>query len=244
MYMKNLIVSLIILIVLLSLSTTPLIAVADNGDYIKIESENVGFYLLEQSVMVLKFYLPEDTYVLYQSNFFEYYIVKYNHIEGAIKKAEVSSTIFNNISNPYSDTEITLNSPKYIYSDITSSPSELSLGDKLIYIGQINYEGILWYAVKKNQVTDNIYYVKHSDVYVPAPPPTPDPEPTPSPNEPSNNLIKILLIIGIIIPAVIIVLLLFKPKKRRPRNRRYVEDEPRYKRYEDDYYYDDNDDYY
>ncbi|NCA67409.1 MAG: hypothetical protein EOM87_05035 [Clostridia bacterium] len=244
--MKKLLITLFILVLVFSLTCITAVASADAGDFVKIESETVGFYRLNNDTMTLLFNLPINTYaqVIFDDGG-AYYIIKYNGISGYLKKSDVAVGLYVNINNPYSSTAITLNAPKLIYPSVNSnSPSTLATADTLVYIGKISSESIMWFAVKKNS-ENAIYFVKQSDVYVPQVNPDPDPDPvTPAEDvTPSNNLVKALLIIGIIIPAVIIVFLLFKPRKRRPPHHRYMDDNPRSRRYEDDYYNND-DDYY
>ena len=54
-----------------------------------------------------------------------------------------------------------------------------------------------------------------------------NPDLTPETKDPENNLVRILLIIGICVPALIIVYLIFKPVK--PSSNRYASDNPRRK---------------
>lgn len=233
----------IIFILLITIISLPFTAYADEGDFVKIENDSVGFYRLVDDTMTLQFYLPADTYALVVfDDGGSYYLVKYNNISGYIKKSEVATGLYSDINDPYSTTVITLNSPKLVYPAVNSnSPFTLATDDILTYLGKIT-DGVNWYAVKKNTDT-GFYFVKESDVYV-----EPTVEPNPNNNdddttpETENSLVKTLLIVGIIIPAIIIVFLLFKPKRRRTHSPRYMDDNPR-RRYEDDYYYND-DDYY
>lgn len=247
--MKKLFISILFLTILITFAAAPFSAFAEQGNFLKIESESVGLYFsiynesTDSYQMILQFYLPVDTYSLKLDNYgSNHYRIRYNGIEGYIKKNEVSESLYPDVDQPYSDTDIKLISTARIYrGEINSSTNFLpTTDDKLTYIGQITSgTGAIWYAVKRNSDTESIYFIKESDIYDPASEPDPsDNEPT---EEPKSDLVKILLIIGIVIPAVIIVFLLFRPKRSRRRPPRYMDDSRR--RYEDDYY-DDYDDYY
>ncbi len=246
--MKKFILAIMITSLLFAFCAAPLTAVAEDGDFVKIEGEAVGFYRAVNQTMTLQFYLPADTYakVIFDDQG-EYYGISYNNISGYLRKSDVTKnsqvTIYKNVSNPYSATVITLKPDKKLYTSTDISSFSLhNPSNTLTYIGRTGIDTV-WFAVKKNN-EQSIYYVLEGDIFVPEPDPDPDPDPEPSnggSEEPSNNLVKALLIIGIVIPALIIVFLLFKPKRRRPNSHRYMDDNPR-RRHDDDYYYDD--DYY
>lgn len=117
-------------------------------------------------------------------------------------------------ANPTSSDELTLlgtythNSVTYLYVSFTAS-------DNMVYSGSIDKNYTDW-DESVNPITAPV-----------APKPTPetnvsgsnsgssntDTDNTPSGQEPTNNLLRVLLIIGICIPAFIIVYLIFKPVK-------------------------------
>jgi len=248
--MKRFFVLLILLVVAACFALSPITASAEQGDFLKIESESVGFYFsvynesADSYQMILQFYLPLGTYAKrLDSSRTNHYEVSYNGIHGYVKKTEIADTLYTDIAQPYSNTAITLNSSAKVYRDEINSADNFLLpsGDTLMYIGKIiSGTGTIWYAVKRSDSVDHIYFVKESEVYTPQS--EPENEDTQPAEAPQGDAVKILLIIGIVIPAVIIVFLLFKPRKRKRYSARYMDEAPR-RRYDDDYY-DDYDDYY
>jgi hypothetical protein len=199
----------------------------------------------------------------------DYYRVSYNGLDCKVKKSDVDSRQTLDLTTPHYTTELSIGSG-VSFIDIYPLPTTNSTRDftfnvlndpSLIYYGYMFDEDsaeIVWYYVGYT-VGENNYkgYVLASVTDQPAlittipdnpeyeeenisPSPSPSNEGNETPTDPSSNLLKVLLIIGISVPAVIVVALLFRPagKKnshyRRPAGRPYYDDY--YDEYEEDYY--------
>ncbi|MGI6701022.1 MAG: hypothetical protein ACOX3U_00920 [Christensenellales bacterium] len=218
-----------------------------------------------------EFIVPKTYYLLHDgepaaSN--NYYYVIYNGVKGRVSKSSVSALTTLDIEDPYYTATLKLNASE-LFLNTYSSPSSKSTvifpinnyTDEMEYLGympDLEDGEVIWYYVrflvgteyKTGYVlatkTDNPGLVSnipdHPSYESPSPSPSSSPSPSDnSPGEPSNNLLRVILILGISIPAVIVVFLLFKPAKRGGRNYRrpprdYYDE---YDDYEEDYYYDD-----
>lgn len=266
--MKNVLIALAIFSLLFVGSIlAPLIFVhAQAQDYFLVESEDLLFYNESNQPM---FIIPKTYYVLKTGEQFQgnYYYVSYKNIDGRLLKSSVAAAQSLNVDSPFFSSTLQINSSEsfiLVHNIPSSTASEKLFFDDLA----MNFEFIgimpdtdsaksdIWYYVRYN--TDRYGYIHstktsnttlatsitaHPNSLI-SPSPSPSISPSPNPNapvEPTNDMLRVLLILGISVPAVIIVFLLFRPSSktsRRPpreRSRDYYDD------YEDDYY---EDDYY
>ena len=236
-------------------------ASAETSFYLKVERDGISLYE-NTAIQAAMFTLPKTYYVkiLRLSYAPSYHLVEYNGVKGLIKISDFSDTPEENVPNPYyTSTLITAHIETVLYSSPSfSSRTEIAAsGLSLTYLGKVNgekgtYDTPVWFAVLyANEVyylhcslTNNLSLLESS--FAPVHPNSvvePDPS-TPAsgnagaaaPTKDSFDVVRLLLIIGMIVPLLVIVFLLFKPRRRRSapqRSRRYDR--------EDDYddYYDD-----
>lgn len=200
-----------------------------------------------------------------------YYYVEYKGIKGKVKKDSLTAPRSLEIEKPYYEDTLQINTSLsfvLIYSapsnlstlDYTFNRSNNPTFDFIGIMPDKDDTDKIWYYVSYTKDEANMTgYILSADTDKPnlAASITPHPDslknstsPSPSqsnkpsendPNEPSNDLLRIILILGISVPAVIVVFLLFRPSRKssyrnRPRPRDYYDD---YDEYEEDYYYDD-----
>jgi len=222
----------------------------------------------DEFIIPKTYYLLHDGEQLTSNN---YYYVVYNGIHGKVLKSDVSELVTADVETPYYSETLTISDTKE-FIIIYAEPSQMSdmnytfnkfNNPSLEYFGYMvdpDDDTKIWYYIKYNNGTaDQMGYVLASftdkaELYsqIPnhpdynentSPSPSPSSPAVNNPEEPTNNLLRVILILGISVPAVIVVFLLFKPGKRsrsyrRPpvRDRDYYDD---YDDYEEDYYYDD-----
>ena len=222
----------------MTLSYVPFSAAAEEDSYLQITKEGVCLY--ENTVVQdVLFTLPRTYYVkVVKANLTSlYHLVEYNGVTGLVKSAEVSATPVTNISNPYyTDTTISANAGQYLYAKPSfSEQTNIEAWDlTLLYFGKTsgekrNYGTSTWYAVL---YTGKVYFIhsamtENLDLLEKDVPPHPssvtepvetdggstDKQDAAQPSE-SVDVVRILLIIGMIVPIVIILVVLFRPKKR------------------------------
>ena len=241
--MKRLFACLLIITVLaltFSLLVAPATAFAEDATYLEVTRDNVCLY--ENTVLQdALFVIPRTFYVkLVKANITPvYHLVEYNGITGLIKTAEVSSEPTLNVENPYY-TATTINS--HINCNLYSKPSfqaETTIaayGLTLPYLGKTSgekgtYGTSTWFAVSYG---NEVYYL-HSSMtenldlleatFAPVHPHavaagegTATGSATQSGNAASAeggvDVVRILLIVGMIVPIVIILVVLFGPRKK------------------------------
>ena len=258
--MKRILLALFLIAAVLCLSSVaPCSAAAETSFYLKVERDDVSLYE-NTAVQAAMFTLPKTFYVkiVRVSYTSVYHLVEYNGVRGLVKASDFSESPVENVPNPYyTSTSIVAHVETVLYSSPSfSSRTEIAAnGLSLTYLGKVNgekgtYDTPVWFAVLyANEVyylhcslTNNLSLLESSfspvhpnSVVQPA---SADPvsgsKDAASPKT-SFDLVRLLLIIGMIVPLIVIVFLLFKPKRRRSApQRRYNE---RYDDYDD--YYDD-----
>ena len=239
--------------------------VQDTNPYLKVTSTNTVFYDKDNPEVPL-FTLTKDCYVKVLSNAdaSNKYRVEYNGLQGYVSASEFTESAVTGLVNPYhypvhiKATTATkfLRYPGELIPD--SSATSVSVNDTLILMGTYSVSGNTYlYVLHDMQNTFGCILASNTDwdptldtlsphqypFGEPQAPVIPEQKPGDQDNtnhntvvEPSNNLVRVLLIIGICIPALIIVFLIFKPV--RPDTGRYATDTPK-RRVQD---YDDFDD--
>lgn len=240
---------------------------ATTTEYYTVVNEEVYFFNEDNKAL---FIIPKTYYLLKNGQPLtgDYYRAIYNGVDGKILKTSVTDATVLSIDEPYFTQTLSIASGKTF---ILVHPTPSALAEELIYINNttttFEFLGLMndsdttktdkWYYVRYN--TNKYGYIIPSDTNntellttiaphansLVNPSPSPSVSPSPNPNapvEPTNNLLRVLLILGISVPAVIVVFLLFRPShskgaNRRPRDRDYYDDY--YDDYDDDYYYDD-----
>ena len=254
--MKRIAILLVLIVLALSfsLSLSPMTAVAEEEDsYLLITKDNVTLYT-NTFVSEALFTLPRTYYVkLKESNWGNkgYHLVEYNGVEGLVKADEVASTPITNVSDPYYvATTISAHAGQYLY----SKPSFSSQTDQkaseihtLVFLGKASgekgsYGTSTWFAVL---YANKVYYIhsamtENLDLLEKDLPPHPNSvtsesvENTTAVGESAEattpkdsvDIVRILLIIGMIVPIVIILFVLFRPRKKtRSRSSRDDDDE-------------------
>lgn len=203
------------------------------------------------------FYVPQDCYVKYLGEQDNYYRVEYYGVVGLIEKDKITDkTKYSNLSQYY-HTKIELSATdNYYLVDAPGNRSdnnvEILVGDSLTLIGTFNIDSqtFIYVSVVKDGVTKfgaipSSYTNWDSSVkFIPPNNDTSsDFKPLPggvtvgggeseeTTQEPTNNLVRVILIIGICVPAFLIIYLIFKPVK--PNSDRYNEPKRREIDYED-----------
>ena len=237
----------IILILLFAFSLTiclpTVTAAAEDVSYLAITKDNACLY--ENSILQeALFTLPRTYYVkVVQMNITSvYHLVEYNGIRGLVKVEDVAATPTLNVTDPYyTATNISANAGQYLYSkpSFSAQTGTSAVGLSLPYLGKVsgekqNYSSNTWFAV---QYTNQVYYI-HSqmtenidllETTIPLHPnsasqagvsegsATKSNEEAKPANKP--DVVRILLIVGMIVPIVIILVVLFRPRRRRMRGR-------------------------
>lgn len=262
----SLIFTVFIIIAICSITFCPsfISATATSNEYYKVTSNDVVFYNEDNNEL---FIVPNSYYLLKTGEQLtgDYYYVSYQGIDGKVLKTSVGTSVFD-IEDPYylnvvnldktfllicSIPSLTAEDPIYI-SDITRNfnfigvTSDVSTTDKWYYVSytsgaNLRYGYIISSDTTKPELATTIPAFVEEPINTDSPSPSTTLNPD-TPEEPTNNLLRVLLILGISIPAVIVVFLLFRPSKgkgsnyhNRPRERERDRDEY-YDEYEDDYY--------
>lgn len=254
-------VPLLIAAILCFSVAAPISASAETSFYLKVERDNVSLYE-NTAIQAAMFTLPKTFYVkiVRLSYAPTYHLVEYNGVRGVIKISDFTSEPEENVPNPYyTATTITAHIDTKLY----ESPSFLAKteiaasGLSLTYLGKVNgekgtYDTPVWFAVLyANEVyylhcsqTNNLSLLESSFAPV-HPNSVVKTEPAASASAGKSaaqgkdtfDIVRLLLIVGMIVPLFVIIFLLFKPH-RRPSSgsrRRYRGDRGEY----DDDYYDD-----
>ncbi len=247
--------SFLIIILMTALFVTPAMAFAETGTFRKVTASDTYLYFNAGETYKI-FKIRSDCFVkIISEENSEFYQVSYMGATGYVKSSCLSSETFTDLTQPYHN-ELTV-SPTAATNLLQSASdtafptgSEITASTVLKVVGFYDSE---WLYVSSS---DTFGYIKVTDttwdsteMAITAPlesvnfpivtPPEPDENEENNGNgeitvvDPSNNLLRILLIIGISIPAVIIVYLIFRPVKGSDR---YSIDSPRRKNDYDDRY--------
>ncbi len=240
-------------------SFAPRAAQAETSFYLKVERDGVSFYE-NTAVQAAMFTLPKTYYVKVVRLAYapSYHLVEYNGVRGLVKISDFTEEPEENVQNPYyTSTTITAHVETVLYeSPSFSSRTEIGAsGLSLTYLGKVNgekgtYDTSVWFAVLyANEVyylhcslTNNLSLLESSFAPV-----HPNSVVQTASNDPASgsadaikektgfDLVRLLLVVGMIVPLLIIVFLLFKPRRRRAAPQR----SERYDRDDYDDYYDD-----
>ena len=233
---------------------------ASAAEYLRVGGDNVSLYA-DKLVPAALFTIPKTFYVKVISLSYtpDYHVVEYNGVRGLVKASDVGSDTVSDVANPYYTAQTVtahVNTCLYTAPSFTAETAISASGLSLTYLGKVNgdkgsYDTAVWFAVLyANEMyylhcslTNNLSLLEstfapiHPNSVVETSVPESE-EGTPSESEERSggvDILRILLIVGMIVPLVVILFLLFKPRKRhaatRKRGRPY--------RDEDDY-----DDYY
>lgn len=202
------------------------------------------------------FTIPMNCYVKVIAEQDSYYKVDYYGVVGLIEKSHITDkNNYYGLVNQYTHNEIKINvNSSYYLVDAPGDSSDngvgLSTSDSLTLIGTIE-KGETWLYVKVTQngvdkfgaIPKSITNWDGSNIRAPEYTNTQESEPLPggvttngnesgaNVQEPTNNLVRVILIIGICIPAFLIIYLIFKPVK--PTSNKYAEPKRREVDYED-----------
>ena len=247
---------LLILVLLVSCIVLPT-AYASETEYIKIENNNTIFYSDNYEPL---FYLTKDCYVAYQELSGEYVKVKYFDKQGLVKASDVNPDVKVTGLNYYyhNANDATTIVSTYLFSkpsitgatvicSIPQSTKVFPLGkytdgtDTYVYVSYSDGTNTMYGAISSSHLTWDGIITPPSNNQTPTQTPSgsidnPNGGGNPSLNPddtktPENNLVRILLIIGICVPVLIIVFLIFKPVK--PSSNRYASETRRRDDYED-----------
>ena len=248
---------LLILVLLVSCIVLPT-AYASETEYIKIENNNTIFYSDNYEPL---FYLTKDCYVQYQELSGEYVKVKYFDKQGLVKASDVNPDVKVTGLNYYYHTtnDATTIIPTYLLSkpsingatiicSIPQSTKVFPLGkytdgtDTYVYVSYSDGTNTMYGAISSSHLTWDGIITPPSNNQNPTQTPSGSVDnpngggsnPSLNPDDtkaPENNLVRILLIIGISVPVLIIVFLIFKPVK--PSSNRYASETRRRDDYED-----------
>ena len=263
--------AIILLAILVAAVGVPALAYAEEGTYLEIDRD--GVYLYDNTLVTPPLFVIPRTYYVkvvdpnYASGF---WIVEYNGVRGLIKISDVSGKTTTDVESPYyTATTVSAYPDTFLYEkpNFESKTQVKAYGLNLLYLGktkgeQHNYGTDTWFAVS---YTDHVYFI-HSAMtanlnllessFAPVHPNSvKEASATPSESEetstekaPSDgfDLVRLLLIIGMIVPIVIVLFLLFRPGRRSDRLRQRDERErpERGRRSPRERYYRDEEDYY
>ena len=258
---RTFLVILAIVIALTSLSVLPFTAHAEGEQYLKVGKDDVSLYA-DKLVPAALFTIPKTYYVkVVTLNYTtEYHVVEYNGVRGLVKISDVGSETVSDVQNPYFTSQtITahVNTCLYTSPSFSADTGIAANGLSLTYLGKINgdkgsYGSAVWFAVLyANELyylhcslTNNLELLESSfapvhpnSVVTDAPASAEAQEEDETKPEKSFDVVRLLLIIGMIVPLLIIFVLLFRPRKRRNttprRDRRRYPDEDDYDDYDD-----------
>lgn len=240
-------VSLVLILVLVVAFSICPMAFASGEEYAKIDKDGVVFY---DNDLTPLFLVTKDCYVKHLStdNTTGYSVVSYAGKTGKIKTTDLGSMttgtdeLFGTLSDATTTARINVFPAP---NSTTTYPSSLVKGTIVTPLGTYTVGQDVYVYVRIPQADAPLYGAVYLDNLnwngVITPPQitqsggstTPDineggtgsSTPELTPQEPENNLVRILLIVGICVPALIIVYLIFKPVK--PTSNRYASDNPR-----------------
>jgi|GEM_PF-849464 hypothetical protein len=205
--------------------------------YIVVEGE---VWLLDRSSGNRIFILPETYYAKIDNLDDNYYYVTFNGVQGKVDKSKVSSIGYHTTATgTIQDMQI---SEKYriftgikLKSTMDSSGTDIEVptNGTFIFLGKYPADD-MWYYVKYNEICGYIRaeFTTQPNLVIPAFVPEQKPAPQPDENpdenggtklEPSDDLIKILVISGLCVVLAVIIILIFRPGKNR-KNRYYYEE--------------------
>lgn len=245
-------ISLVLILVLaVAFSICPM-AFGSSEEYAKIDKDGVVFYNDYDEAL---FVLNRDCYVKYVSTTIDYTSVEYHGVRGRIKLDDFnisSANLVPNITNPYHTANYAITA---VDTDLLSKPAtgatssaNIPASTQVFPIGKYTNNGVEYVyvsysvsggtpitgAIRASHLTRNGIITPPQNAQNPGSgSTTPDINEDPNgdkselitPQAPENNLVRILLIVGICVPALIIVYLIFKPVK--PTSNRYASDNPR-----------------
>lgn len=247
--MKKLTV-ILLLVLLVSVFVVPT-AFASSNEYIEIKKDDVVFYSTYHDPLFL---VPENCYVKVTGVSGDYISVEYHNVKGLILDGDYTRTsqgtgFYHTAQNAVVSSQTFLYSKPQLGSVSTAI---LESGSKLFPIGKYTSENVNYVYVSYTPEGGTTQYgavlasaISWDGILTP-PTNTSTPSTTPSTSgsmdtgagntntnsnlnpeakDPENNLVRVLLIIGICVPALIIVYLIFKPVK--PSSNRYASDNPR-----------------
>ena len=265
---------LFVLILLLTLAVTIVFpaptARAEDVTYLEIDRD--GVYLYDNTFDAPPLFVIPRTYyvkILRTDLRDNYMLVEYNGVKGVIKSTDVSGKTVTNVENPYyTGTNVSAYAETYLYERpaISSRTNLAAYGLTLLYLGktkgeQYNYGTDTWFAVC---YTNRVYFI-HSAMtanlnlleaaFSPVHPNSvkeasataveSEAEEKEKAQEDGFDLVRLLLILGMLVPIVIVLFLLFRPSGRRERVK-HKDERVRYdreRRYPRDRYYRDEEDY-
>lgn len=241
--------SLLLVLVLIVTACFIPTAFASSDQYAKVIGDNALFFSDEQNPL---FVVTKDCYVKYIGDYNSTRVeVEYFGVRGYVQKADLDLANLKTGDDTYYGTPDS-NATTTTITALFSSPngnrlSDIPSGTIVKPIGKYNNGTIEYVYViyQSNGTQRGVTYSLNVTWNGTVTPPITD-TPTTSPGgentgnngantgnngsnltvqDPENNLVRILLIIGICIPALIIVYLIFKPV--RPSSNRYASDNPR-----------------
>ena len=261
----------ILLIAILVALPVPCLASAEEETYLEIDRD--GVYLYDNTLVTPPLFVIPRTYYVkvvdpnYASGF---WIVEYSGIRGLVKISDVGGKTSANVENPYyTATNISAYADTFLYErpNFSAKTQIAAYGLTLLYLGktkgeQHNYSTDTWFAVR---YADRIYFIHSAmtanlnvleSTFSPVHPNSikeasvsdQGAETTEKEKAPADgfDLVRLLLILGMIVPIVIVLFLLFRPRRRSTRVR-HRDERPRYereRRYPRERSYRDDEDYY
>ena len=264
--------AIILLAILVAAVGVPTLAYAAEGEtYLEIDRD--GVYLYDNTLVTPPLFVIPRTYYVkvvdpnYASGF---WIVEYNGVRGLIKISDVSGKTTTDVENPYyTGTNVSAYADTFLYErpNFASKTQVAAYGLTLLYLGkakgeQHNYSTDTWFAVR---YSDQIYFIHsamtanlnlleatfspvHPNSVKEASATLSESEEGSTEKAPSDgfDLVRLLLILGMIVPIVIVLFLLFRPKRHsdRIRERDEREHSERGRRSPRERYYRDEEDYY
>jgi len=252
------------LLLLLLFTAAPIAekASAEGDEFIEIDRDEVCLYENTKRSSPL-FVIPRTFYVrIVERNYTQdEHLVEYNGVIGLIKINAVSGKVLKDVENPYyTSKQITAHVDAILYTspNFNAKTDIEAAGLALTFLGktqgdQGSYGTSVWFAVL---YTDRVYYIHsakttnldllessfapiHPNSVPAAAEVTEPPEGKDTTDKESEggsfDIVRILLILGMIVPVIIILFVIFRPRRRRSRVT-HSSDDRRYYRDEDDYY--------
>jgi len=269
--MKRLFTLLILaIIVAAACLPTAALARAESVDYLEIDRDNVFLYENTRRAPAL-FEIPRTFYAkIIDANYDpEYMLVEYNNVQGLVKIADVSGKVVADVADPYyTDTNVSAHINALLCSNpsFNAATTLSAYGLTLPYLGKVQgergtYGTSTWFAVLYG---DKVYFLHSAmtenldlleSAFSPVHPNSvKEASATVTENDPAEkekvqedgfDLVRLLLILGMIVPIIIIIFLLLRPRYRRSqvRHRRERDRYDRDRRDGRERYYRDEEDY-